>query len=140
MCLLNICTVCLYHSFYFYVSLYVNVCTVCNACIRVFVSAVDTPDPYVELFIPTSPESRKRTRHIDNDINPEWNETFDFILDPNQENFLEVNKKSSKIKTVKCNSFYVRPSPLQYNGYLKLVCWCFTTQSDNINGCQLRDG
>uniref|UniRef100_A0A674A266 Phospholipase A2 n=1 Tax=Salmo trutta TaxID=8032 RepID=A0A674A266_SALTR len=42
------------------------------------------------LFIPTSPESRKRTRHIDNDINPEWNETFDFILDPNQENFLEI--------------------------------------------------
>ncbi|XP_071202452.1 cytosolic phospholipase A2 isoform X1 [Salvelinus alpinus] len=51
---------------------------------------LDTPDPYVELFIPTSPESRKRTRHIDNDINPEWNETFDFILDPNQENFLEI--------------------------------------------------
>uniref|UniRef100_A0A8C7VEM4 Phospholipase A2 n=1 Tax=Oncorhynchus mykiss TaxID=8022 RepID=A0A8C7VEM4_ONCMY len=51
---------------------------------------VDTPDPYVELFIPTSPESRKRTRHIDNDINPEWNETFGFILDPNQENFLEI--------------------------------------------------
>uniref|UniRef100_A0A674A1Z6 Phospholipase A2 n=1 Tax=Salmo trutta TaxID=8032 RepID=A0A674A1Z6_SALTR len=53
-------------------------------------SRLDTPDPYVELFIPTSPESRKRTRHIDNDINPEWNETFDFILDPNQENFLEI--------------------------------------------------
>uniref|UniRef100_A0AAZ3RFW8 Phospholipase A2 n=1 Tax=Oncorhynchus tshawytscha TaxID=74940 RepID=A0AAZ3RFW8_ONCTS len=51
---------------------------------------LDTPDPYVELFIPTSPESRKRTRHIDNDINPEWNETFGFILDPNQENFLEI--------------------------------------------------
>ncbi|KAK6313756.1 hypothetical protein J4Q44_G00152150 [Coregonus suidteri] len=51
---------------------------------------LDTPDPYVELFIPTSPESRKRTRHIDNDINPEWNETFDFILDPNQENLLEI--------------------------------------------------
>uniref|UniRef100_A0A8C7PC16 Phospholipase A2 n=1 Tax=Oncorhynchus mykiss TaxID=8022 RepID=A0A8C7PC16_ONCMY len=65
-------------------------CTVCNTYICVFVSAVDTPDPYVELFIPTSPESRKRTRHIDNDINPEWNETFGFILDPNQENFLEI--------------------------------------------------
>ncbi|KAJ7986244.1 hypothetical protein DPEC_G00337940 [Dallia pectoralis] len=51
---------------------------------------LDTPDPYVELFIPTSPESRKRTRHIDNNINPEWNETFNFILDPNQENVLEI--------------------------------------------------
>ncbi|XP_056133428.1 cytosolic phospholipase A2 [Lampris incognitus] len=51
---------------------------------------LDTPDPYVELFIPTAPESRKRTRHIDNDINPQWNETFHFILDPNQENTLEL--------------------------------------------------
>lgn len=52
--------------------------------------AVDTPDPYVELFIPTAPESRKRTKHIDNNINPKWNETFSFILDPNQQNVLEV--------------------------------------------------
>ncbi|XP_056125108.1 cytosolic phospholipase A2 isoform X1 [Rhinichthys klamathensis goyatoka] len=51
---------------------------------------LDTPDPYVELFIPTAPESRKKTRHIDNDINPEWNETFEFILDPNQDNVLKL--------------------------------------------------
>lgn len=51
---------------------------------------LDTPDPYVELFIPTAPESRKRTKHIDNDINPKWNETFHFILDPNQQNMLEL--------------------------------------------------
>lgn len=51
---------------------------------------LDTPDPYVELFIPTAPESRKRTKHIDNDINPKWNETFHFILDPNQQNVLEL--------------------------------------------------
>ncbi|XP_046692121.1 cytosolic phospholipase A2 isoform X2 [Silurus meridionalis] len=51
---------------------------------------LDTPDPYVELFIRTAPESRKRTKHIDNDINPEWNESFEFILDPNQDNVLEL--------------------------------------------------
>ncbi|CAL1594458.1 unnamed protein product [Knipowitschia caucasica] len=51
---------------------------------------LDTPDPYVELFIPTAPESRRKTRHIDNDINPKWNETFHFILDPNQPNVLEI--------------------------------------------------
>ncbi|KAF5906235.1 cytosolic phospholipase A2-like, partial [Clarias magur] len=51
---------------------------------------LDTPDPYVELSIPNGPESRKRTRHIDNDINPKWNETFEFLLDPQQENVLEV--------------------------------------------------
>lgn len=53
---------------------------------------VDTPDPYVELFIPTSPESRKKTQHIDNNINPEWNEAFEFILDPNQNNVLKVKR------------------------------------------------
>uniref|UniRef100_A0ABM5G974 Phospholipase A2 n=1 Tax=Pogona vitticeps TaxID=103695 RepID=A0ABM5G974_9SAUR len=51
---------------------------------------VDTPDPYVELFIPTAPDSRKRTKHINNNVNPEWNETFEVILDPNQENVLEI--------------------------------------------------
>uniref|UniRef100_A0A8C5I2B2 Phospholipase A2 n=1 Tax=Gouania willdenowi TaxID=441366 RepID=A0A8C5I2B2_GOUWI len=51
---------------------------------------LDTPDPYVELFIPTAPESRKKTKHIDNDINPRWDETFHFILDPNQQNILEL--------------------------------------------------
>ncbi|KAF7241273.1 Cytosolic phospholipase A2 [Varanus komodoensis] len=51
---------------------------------------LDTPDPYVEVFIPTAPDSRKRTKHINNNVNPEWNETFEIILDPNQENILEI--------------------------------------------------
>ncbi|TWW58181.1 Cytosolic phospholipase A2 [Takifugu flavidus] len=55
-----------------------------------FGDLLDTPDPYVELFIPTAPESRKRTKHINNDINPKWNETFSFIIDPNQQNVLEI--------------------------------------------------
>ncbi|XP_070605110.1 cytosolic phospholipase A2 isoform X2 [Erythrolamprus reginae] len=55
-----------------------------------FGDMLDTPDPYVELFIPTAPDSRKRTQNIDNNVNPEWNETFEIILDPNQENILEI--------------------------------------------------
>uniref|UniRef100_A0A8C2YS19 Phospholipase A2 n=1 Tax=Chinchilla lanigera TaxID=34839 RepID=A0A8C2YS19_CHILA len=55
-----------------------------------FGDMLDTPDPYVELFISTTPDSRKRTRHFNNEINPVWNETFEFILDPNQENILEI--------------------------------------------------
>ncbi|XP_041133303.1 cytosolic phospholipase A2-like isoform X1 [Polyodon spathula] len=51
---------------------------------------LDTPDPYVELFISSAPESRRRTRHINNDVNPKWNESYEFILDPNQENILEI--------------------------------------------------
>lgn len=70
-------------SDYYYYSV-----TLFNVCLCV--CAVDTPDPYVELFIPTAPESRKRTKHIDNNINPKWNETFHFILDPNQHNILKV--------------------------------------------------
>lgn len=73
-----------------------------------FCSAVDTPDPYVELFIPSAPDCRKRTKHFNNDVNPVWDETFEFILDPNQDNILEVNLMSElynvwKVKiTVTC--------------------------------------
>ncbi|XP_069088098.1 cytosolic phospholipase A2 [Pleurodeles waltl] len=55
-----------------------------------FGDMLDTPDPYVELFVSTAPDSRKRTKHFNNNINPVWNETFEFILDPNQENVLEI--------------------------------------------------
>uniref|UniRef100_A0A8C8GAV3 Phospholipase A2 n=1 Tax=Oncorhynchus tshawytscha TaxID=74940 RepID=A0A8C8GAV3_ONCTS len=76
-----------HHCLWFFSCLItLSVCVV----VCVFLRTVDTPDPYVELFIPTTPDSRKRTRHIDNDINPIWNETFEFILDPNQENTLEL--------------------------------------------------
>uniref|UniRef100_A0A9R1SJF6 Phospholipase A2 n=2 Tax=Cyprinus carpio TaxID=7962 RepID=A0A9R1SJF6_CYPCA len=68
----------------------VNVVGAENVTKGAFGDLLDTPDPYVELSIPTTPESRKRTRHINNDINPKWNETFEFILDPNQPNVLEM--------------------------------------------------
>ncbi|KAK2540197.1 Pla2g4a [Columba guinea] len=55
-----------------------------------FGDMLDTPDPYVELFIPSAPDCRKRTKHFNNDVNPVWDETFEFILDPNQDNILEV--------------------------------------------------
>ncbi|XP_008331156.1 cytosolic phospholipase A2 isoform X2 [Cynoglossus semilaevis] len=68
----------------------VNVVSAENVTKGALGDLLDTPDPYVELFIPTAPESRKRTKHIDNDINPKWNETFHFILDPNLQNTLEI--------------------------------------------------
>ncbi|XP_069794314.1 cytosolic phospholipase A2-like isoform X2 [Narcine bancroftii] len=55
-----------------------------------FGDLLDTPDPYVELFIPTAPEGRKRSRHLNNVVNPEWNETFEFLLDPNEKNIMEI--------------------------------------------------
>ncbi|XP_053325717.1 cytosolic phospholipase A2 [Spea bombifrons] len=55
-----------------------------------FGDMLDTPDPYIELYISSAPDSRKRTKYVNNDINPVWNETFDFILDPQQANVLEI--------------------------------------------------
>uniref|UniRef100_A0A5F8H4A0 Phospholipase A2 n=1 Tax=Monodelphis domestica TaxID=13616 RepID=A0A5F8H4A0_MONDO len=68
----------------------VNVLRATKVTKGAFGDMLDTPDPYVELFISSTPDSRKRTRHFNNDVNPVWNETFEFILDPNQENILEI--------------------------------------------------
>nr|XP_023660295.1 cytosolic phospholipase A2-like [Paramormyrops kingsleyae] len=51
---------------------------------------LDISDPYVEVCVPAVSKTKKRTRQIGNSVNPEWNETFEFILDPSQENVLEV--------------------------------------------------
>ncbi|XP_072556091.1 cytosolic phospholipase A2-like [Paramormyrops kingsleyae] len=51
---------------------------------------LDIPHPYVKLCVPAVSKTKKRTKQIDNNVNPEWNETFEFILDPSQENVLEV--------------------------------------------------
>ncbi|XP_072430053.1 cytosolic phospholipase A2-like isoform X1 [Chiloscyllium punctatum] len=55
-----------------------------------FGDLLDTPDPYIELFIATAPEGRKRTKYLNNIVNPEWNETFEFLLDPNEKNIMEI--------------------------------------------------
>ncbi|KAM9130200.1 cytosolic phospholipase A2 isoform 1-T4 [Pangshura tecta] len=68
----------------------VTVLKATNVTKGAFGDMLDTPDPYVELFIPSAPDCRKRTKHFNNNVNPVWNETFDFILDPNQENVLEI--------------------------------------------------
>ncbi|BFZ20501.1 hypothetical protein BsWGS_23540 [Bradybaena similaris] len=52
---------------------------------------VDTPDPYVILTFANSPQSWRKTSVKDNDINPEWNETFTFWLDPDQSHTLEMS-------------------------------------------------
>ncbi|XP_071097196.1 cytosolic phospholipase A2-like [Haliotis cracherodii] len=52
---------------------------------------VDTPDPYVVLSIKTSPSGWQKTTVKDNNVNPVWNETFTFFLDPSLENELEIS-------------------------------------------------
>jgi Ca2+-dependent lipid-binding protein len=53
---------------------------------------VDTPDPYVVLMVEGAPNCYQRTQAIDNDINPEWNETFKFYLNPKAR--MEVGKST----------------------------------------------
>lgn len=51
---------------------------------------MDTPDPYIILRVPGTPNGKKKTTVFNNTVNPIWNETFNFILDPDKENILEV--------------------------------------------------
>ncbi|KAI8491611.1 Cytosolic phospholipase A2 [Branchiostoma belcheri] len=51
---------------------------------------VDIPDPYVALKLHGAIEGKRRTRHIDNDVNPEWDESFTFLLDSNQKYSLDI--------------------------------------------------
>ncbi|KAJ7373916.1 Cytosolic phospholipase A2 [Desmophyllum pertusum] len=52
---------------------------------------IDTPDPYLMMRIPTSPEIVKRTKCVSNNKNPEWKEEpFIFHIDPEEDNVLEL--------------------------------------------------
>ena len=50
--------------------------------VKLFYPTVDTPDPYVKLRVPISPNAMQRTKPIPNEKNPKWNSEFKFFLDP----------------------------------------------------------
>nr|CAB3264920.1 cytosolic phospholipase A2 [Phallusia mammillata] len=47
-----------------------------------FGDILDTPDPYVLIHIREAPDGRKRTKHIDNEPNPKWDEQLTYFLPP----------------------------------------------------------
>ncbi|XP_074647268.1 cytosolic phospholipase A2-like isoform X2 [Tubulanus polymorphus] len=51
---------------------------------------VDEPDPYVQLRVPNAPDGVRQTKVFTNEVNPVWNETFTFLLDPLNENILQL--------------------------------------------------
>ncbi|XP_062622371.1 cytosolic phospholipase A2-like [Saccostrea cucullata] len=51
---------------------------------------LDTPDPYVVLMVQGAPNCYQRTCTLDNNISPEWNETFKFYLNPKIPTEVEV--------------------------------------------------
>ena len=56
-------------------------------CYYIF-HAVDTPDPYVKLSIPTSSYGFRKTKTKSNTTDSVWNEVFSFYLDPTLTNVL----------------------------------------------------
>ena len=62
--------------------------TLFNQSIDRSLRSVDIPDPYVILSMAHAPHSWRKTTVKDNDVNPEWNETFTFHLDPDQKHIL----------------------------------------------------
>ena len=61
-----------------------------HGCSLCSLLAVDTPDPYVTLSIPSAPDGRRQTRAIKDNKNPEWNQTFEFVIDPELNNNLST--------------------------------------------------
>ncbi|CAG5136620.1 unnamed protein product, partial [Candidula unifasciata] len=55
----------------------------------------DTPDPYINLILRSSPEGKKSTTVKQNDTNPVWDETFTFYINFTQSNVLEINLMES---------------------------------------------
>ena len=49
---------------------------------------VCSPDPYVTVQILGTPNGAKKTRHVPNTSDPEWNETLDFYIDPKRDRFI----------------------------------------------------
>jgi len=61
-----------------------------NITLGSFNDLLDTPDPYVKLFIRTAPNGKKKTKAKKNTANPVWEEEFQFLLNPDVENDLEI--------------------------------------------------
>ncbi|CAG0886325.1 unnamed protein product [Cyprideis torosa] len=59
---------------------------------------LDTPDPYILLNIPGTPNTRKRTKHINNCTSPVWNQEFSFYIDQEANPILEITLMDANVK------------------------------------------
>ncbi|KAJ7382062.1 Cytosolic phospholipase A2 [Desmophyllum pertusum] len=66
-----------------------------NISLGSFADWLDTPDPYVKLFIKTAPNGKRKTKVQNNNANPNWGETFQFYLDPDLKNNLVITLMES---------------------------------------------
>lgn len=82
-----------------------------NASVRSFLCsflAVDTPDPYVVLMVQGAPNCYQRTNSIDNNTDPEWNETFKFYLNPKIPSEIGMYGHLKRVYSLKFWSVYTK--------------------------------
>ncbi|CAH3013928.1 unnamed protein product, partial [Porites evermanni] len=68
-----------------------------NVTLGYYSDTFDTPDPYVKLLIKTAPNGKKQTTVKNNTANPIWDETFQFLLERELENILEITLMDSDV-------------------------------------------
>ena len=51
---------------------------------------LDTPDPYISVYVSCAAKKTRKTRHFNNEVNPVWNEELSFV-------FKRARKKSKHI-------------------------------------------
>ena len=44
--------------------------------------------------MPNAPSGNRKTKHLDNQVFPQWNETFQFLYDPEETNIMSKSKLS----------------------------------------------
>ena len=57
--------------------------------------SVYSPDPYVTVRLLGTPNPIQKTKHVSKTCDPEWNETFQFFMDPKKDRV--IGKLSYKV-------------------------------------------
>ena len=55
-----------------------------------------SPDPYVTVRLLGTPNPIQKTKHVSNTCDPEWNETFQFYMDPKKDRVIGKLSKNNK--------------------------------------------
>ena len=63
-----------------------------------------SPDPYVTVRLLGTPNPIQKTKHVSKTCDPEWNETFQFYMDPKKD---RVIGKLSNTNNNKTNIYFI---------------------------------
>lgn len=99
---------------------------------------IDIPDPYVILSLAHAPHSWRKTSVKDNDVNPEWNETFTFYVDPDQEHKLEMSLMDANYtmdEHLATRSLLLSPLPIGQNNKRREIVHFNETSEVHLEIC-----